>query len=57
MSRVTLRPQSTLEAGREPRARELLAKAHHGRLVANSVSTPVDIAPTFAFIAAPAAAR
>ena len=57
MSRVTLRPRITLEAGAsETRARELVAKAHEGCFVANSVSTPVDIAPTFDFTGAPAAA-
>jgi organic hydroperoxide reductase OsmC/OhrA len=58
MSRVTLRPQITLEArDQETRARELVAKAHEGCFVANSVSTAVEIAPTFAFAEAPAAAR
>lgn len=57
MSRVTLRPRITLEAGtNETRARELVAKAHAGCFVANSVSTPVDIEPTFAFTDAPASA-
>jgi organic hydroperoxide reductase OsmC/OhrA len=58
MSRVTLRPRITLEAGaNETRARELVAKAHEGCFVANSVSTPVDITPTFEFAGTPAAAR
>lgn len=58
MSRVHLRPRITLEAGaNETRARELVAKAHDGCFVANSVVTPVDIVPTFAFAEAPAAAR
>jgi organic hydroperoxide reductase OsmC/OhrA len=58
MSQVTLRPQITLELrAQEARARELVAKAHDGCFVANSVSTHVEIAPTFAFIDAPAAAR
>jgi organic hydroperoxide reductase OsmC/OhrA len=57
MSRVTLRPRITLEAGaNEIRARELVAKAHAGCFVANSVSTPVEIEPTFAFAEATAAA-
>ena len=57
MSRVTLRPRITLEAGAdETRARELAAKAHDGCFVANSVSTPVDLEPTFALTDAPAAA-
>jgi organic hydroperoxide reductase OsmC/OhrA len=34
-----------------------VAKAHAGCFVANSVSTPVDIEPTFALTEAPAAAR
>ena len=56
MSRVTLRPRITLEAGAdETRARELVAKAHEGCFVANSVSTPVEIAPTFVFAEAAAA--
>jgi organic hydroperoxide reductase OsmC/OhrA len=56
MSRVTLRPQITLEArGQEARGRDLVAKAHEGCFVANSVSTLVEIAPTFAFAEAPAA--
>lgn len=58
MSRVTLRPRITLTAGTsEARARELVAKAHEGCFVANSISTPVEIAPTFAFSEAAAAAR
>ena len=56
MSRVTLRPRITLEAGAsETRARELVAKAHEGCFVANSVSTSVDVAPTFDFSEASAA--
>lgn len=58
MSRVTLRPRITLEAGaEEARARDLVAKAHESCFIANSVSTPIDLAPTFALAAAPAAAR
>jgi organic hydroperoxide reductase OsmC/OhrA len=58
MSRVMLRPRITLEADtNEARARELVAKAHEGCLIANSVSTPVEIAPTFGFAEAPVAAR
>jgi organic hydroperoxide reductase OsmC/OhrA len=58
MSRVTLRPTITLEAGtNETRARELVAKAHEGCFIANSVATPIDITPTFVFTEAPAAAR
>jgi organic hydroperoxide reductase OsmC/OhrA len=54
MSRVTLRPRITLEAGaNETRARELVAKAHEGCFIANSVSTSVELAPTFAFATAP----
>jgi organic hydroperoxide reductase OsmC/OhrA len=57
MSRVTLRPRIALEGGaNESLARELVAKAHEGCFVANSVSTPVEIAPTFVFTEAPAAA-
>jgi organic hydroperoxide reductase OsmC/OhrA len=55
MSRVTLRPRITLELGAdEVRARELVAKAHEGCFIGNSVSTPLDIAPTFTFNKAPA---
>jgi organic hydroperoxide reductase OsmC/OhrA len=58
MSRVTLRPHIILEPGaNETRARELVAKAHEGCFIANSVATPVDIAPTFAFAETPATAR
>jgi organic hydroperoxide reductase OsmC/OhrA len=58
MPRVTLRPRITLESGASAtRARELVAKAHEGRFVANSESTPVEIAPTFAFTEPAAAAR
>lgn len=58
MSHVTLRPRITLEAGaEEARAHDLVAKAHESCFIANSVSTPIDIAPTFAFAAAPVAAR
>jgi organic hydroperoxide reductase OsmC/OhrA len=58
MSRVILRPSITLEAAAdETRARELVAKAHEGCFIANSVSTPVEIVPTFAFIESPAATR
>jgi organic hydroperoxide reductase OsmC/OhrA len=49
MSRVTLRPRITLAAGAdETGARELIAKAHAECFIANSVSTRVEIAPTFA---------
>ena len=58
MSRVILRPRITLEAGgNDTRARELVTKAHAGCFVANSVSTPVNIEPTFTFTEAPAVAR
>jgi organic hydroperoxide reductase OsmC/OhrA len=49
MSRVTLRPRIMLDTGAdESRARELVAKAHDSCFIGNSVSTPVEIAPTFA---------
>jgi organic hydroperoxide reductase OsmC/OhrA len=52
MSRVTLRPRITLAAGaNETRARELVAKAHEGCFIASSVSTAIDVAPTFTFTA------
>lgn len=55
MARVTLRPRITLESGAdETRARELVTKAHEGCFVANSVSTPIDIAPAFGFAETPA---
>jgi organic hydroperoxide reductase OsmC/OhrA len=55
MARVTLRPRIMLEPGaNETRARELVAKAHEGCFIANSVATPIDIAPTFGFAEAPA---
>lgn len=57
MSRVALRPRITLETGAdEARARELVAKAHEGCFIGNSVSTPVEIAPTFLLAEALAAA-
>jgi organic hydroperoxide reductase OsmC/OhrA len=37
------------------RARELVAKAHDGCFVANSVVTRIDIEPTFSFAEAPVA--
>lgn len=56
MSGVTLRPRITLSAGtNESQARELVIKAHAGCFIANSVSTPIEIAPTFEFCEAPAA--
>ena len=56
MSRVTLRPTITLEdAADEPKARELVARAHDGCFIANSVSTDVRIEPVFASAAVAAA--
>ena len=50
MSRVTLRPLITLESGaNEAGARALVAKAHDTCFIANSVATPVDVVPAFAF--------
>jgi organic hydroperoxide reductase OsmC/OhrA len=58
MSLVTLRPRITLESGaNETRARELVVRAHEDCFIGNSVATPVDVLPTFAFTEAPAAAR
>jgi organic hydroperoxide reductase OsmC/OhrA len=55
MSRVILRPRITLVAGADDtRARELVGKAHDGCFIANSVSTPVEIEPTFVFAEAAA---
>jgi organic hydroperoxide reductase OsmC/OhrA len=57
MSRVMLRPHIVLEPGaNETRARALVAKAHEGCFIANSVSTPVDIEPSFVFTETPATA-
>ena len=47
MSKVTLRPHITLEPGSDqPRALELVEKAHERCFIGNSVSTPVQIEPT-----------
>ena len=57
MSRVTLRPFITLEAGAdEVRARELIWKAHKACFIGNSVTTPVEIAPVFELAEEPAMA-
>jgi organic hydroperoxide reductase OsmC/OhrA len=57
MSRVTLRPRITLAAGAdEARARELVAKAHAGCFIANSVSVTVEIVPAFERVESPIAA-
>jgi len=48
MVKVTLRPHIALEAGAdEAAARALIEKAHRECFIANSVSTPVAIEPTF----------
>ena len=48
MSRVVLRPLITLEAGTdEAKARELVEKAHAGCFIGNSVTSTVEIEPTF----------
>lgn len=55
MSRVTLRPRITIEAGSDlDLARALVDKAHDGCFIANSVLSPVTIEPTF--VTAPAMA-
>ena len=57
MSRVTLRPRITLDPGvDESRARALVARAHQGCFIGNSVSTPIEIEPTFIQAQAPAVA-
>ena len=57
MSRVTLRPRITLEAGSdEGTARALVARAHDGCFIANSVSAAVDIEPVFDWVPAPTVA-
>lgn len=56
MSRVTLRPRITLEAGSdEATARALVSRAHDGCFIANSVTSRVAIEPEFAFAEAAAA--
>jgi organic hydroperoxide reductase OsmC/OhrA len=58
MSRVTLRPRIVLEAGaNETRAHELVTKAHESCFIANSVTTPVEVVPTFTFADTPVEAR
>ena len=58
MSQVALQPRITLEAGAdESRARALVNTAHDHCFIANSVSTTVEIAPTFTFAETPAVAR
>lgn len=53
VARVTLRPRIVLEAGAdETRARELVAKAHAGCFIANSVTTEIALEPAFAVAAA-----
>lgn len=48
VSRVTLRPTIQLAAGAdEAVAQELVEKAHEGCFVANSVTTRIEIQPTF----------
>lgn len=57
MSRVTLRPRIRLEPGAdEARARALVAKAHQGCFIGNSVSTVVEIEPVFTHADAPVTA-
>jgi organic hydroperoxide reductase OsmC/OhrA len=48
MSRVTLRPLITLEhASDEAKVRDLVQKAHRDCFIGNSVSTLVEVEPTF----------
>lgn len=57
MSRVTLRPRITLEAGSdEATARALVSRAHDGCFIANSVTSRVEIEPVFDWVTVPAAA-
>jgi organic hydroperoxide reductase OsmC/OhrA len=50
VSRVVLRPHVTLaDRSSEPKARELVEKAHHDCFIANSTTTPVQIEPVFEF--------
>jgi organic hydroperoxide reductase OsmC/OhrA len=48
VSRVVLRPRITLsDPASEPKARELVEKAHHDCFIANSTTTPVTLEPVF----------
>ena len=50
VSKVVLRPRITLaDPASEPKARELVEKAHHDCFIANSTSTPVLLEPVFEF--------
>jgi organic hydroperoxide reductase OsmC/OhrA len=50
MACVTLRPRITLESGTdETRARALVATAHDECFIANSVSTAIELMPSFEF--------
>ncbi|HET9268869.1 MAG TPA: OsmC family protein [Vicinamibacterales bacterium] len=50
VSRVVLRPHVTLaDRSNEPKARELVEKAHHDCFIANSTTTPVQLEPVFEF--------
>jgi len=56
MARVTLRPRITLAPGAdESRARALVATAHQGCFIGNSVSAPIEVEPTFTYSDAPVA--
>jgi organic hydroperoxide reductase OsmC/OhrA len=58
VARVILRPRITLEAGAdEAQARELVEKAHHDCFIANSVSTRLEIEPSFELVDAATAAE
>jgi organic hydroperoxide reductase OsmC/OhrA len=45
-ARVLIRPELTVEAGKEDQARRILAKAHDLCLIARSLSCPVEMEPT-----------
>lgn len=45
-ARVLIRPELTVEAGKEEQARRILEKAHRLCLVARSLSCPVEMEPT-----------
>ena len=50
VSRVVLRPHVTLaDRSSEPKARELVEKAHHDCFIANSTTTPVQLEPVFEY--------
>jgi organic hydroperoxide reductase OsmC/OhrA len=43
--RILIRPELTVEAGKEAQAKRVLEKAHHLCLIARSLNCPVDMEP------------